>query len=86
MQSATMSSMKHQGLLELTRTLLVQQTMTSLLETLTQMIQTAGIAESVTLVLFASNSERVSFYGLDSHHQGCSSACTGPVASNVSSW
>lgn len=84
MQSATMSSMKHQGLLELTRTLLVQQTMTSLLETLTQMIQTAGIAESVTLVLFASNSERVSFYGLDSHHQGVSYQdetllATGPV-------
>lgn len=69
MQSATMSTTKHKGLLELTRTLLLQQTMTSLLETLTEVVQSAGIAESVTLILFDNNSERVSFYGFDSHHQ-----------------
>ncbi|MGC6387440.1 formate hydrogenlyase transcriptional activator FlhA [Ewingella sp. S1.OA.A_B6] len=64
-----MSITKHKGLLELTRTLLLQQTMTSLLETLTQVVQSAGIAEAVTLVLFNSNSDRVSFYGIDPHHQ-----------------
>ncbi len=69
MQSATMSITKHKGLLELTRTLLLQQTMVSLLETLTQVVQSAGIAEAVTLVLFDSNSDRVSFYGIDPHHQ-----------------
>ncbi len=69
MQSATMSTTKHKGLLELTRTLLLQQTMTSLLETLTQVARSAGIAEAVTLVLFDNNSERVSFYGIDAHHQ-----------------
>ncbi len=69
MQSATMSVTKHQGLLELTRTLLLQQTMTSLLETLTQVVQKTGIADAVTLVLFDSNSDRVSFYGIDPHHQ-----------------
>lgn len=84
MQSATMSTTKHKGLLELTRTLLLQQTMTSLLETLTQVIQTAGIAEAVTLVLFDNNSERVSFYGIDPHHQPVSYEdetllATGPV-------
>ena len=84
MQSATMSTTKHKGLLELTRTLLLQQTMASLLETLTKVIQTAGIAEAVTLVLFDNNSERVSFYGIDSHHQPVSyedetMLATGPV-------
>lgn len=84
MQSATMSTTKHKGLLELTRTLLLQQTMTSLLETLTQVVQSAGIAESVTLVLFDSTSERVSFYGIDPHHQPVSYEdetllATGPV-------
>ncbi|MFD3242221.1 formate hydrogenlyase transcriptional activator FlhA [Rahnella perminowiae] len=79
-----MSTTKHKGLLELTRTLLLQQTMTSLLETLTQVIQTAGIAEAVTLVLFDNNSERVSFYGIDPHHQPVSYEdetllATGPV-------
>ncbi|WP_374189543.1 formate hydrogenlyase transcriptional activator FlhA [Erwinia sorbitola] len=79
-----MSTTKHKGLLELTRTLLLQQTMTSLLETLTKVIQTAGIAEAVTLVLFDNNSERVSFYGIDSHHQPVSyedetMLATGPV-------
>jgi len=69
MQSATMSVTKHQGLLELTRTLLLQQTMTSLMETLTQVVQKTGIADAVTLVLFDSNSDRVSFYGIDPHHQ-----------------
>lgn len=84
MQSATMSITKHKGLLELTRTLLLQQTMTSLLETLTQVAQGAGIADSVTLVLFDNNSERVSFYGIDPHHQPVSYEdetllATGPV-------
>jgi len=64
-----MSTIRHKGLLELTRTLLLQQTMTSLLETLTQVIQSAGIAEAVTLVLFDNNGDRVSFYGIDPHHQ-----------------
>jgi len=64
-----MSVTKHQGLLELTRTLLLQQTMTSLMETLTQVVQKTGIADAVTLVLFDSNSDRVSFYGIDPHHQ-----------------
>ncbi|QQN35110.1 formate hydrogenlyase transcriptional activator FlhA [Rahnella aceris] len=84
MQSATMSTTKHKGLLELTRTLLLQQNMTSLLETLTQVVQSAGIAEAVTLVLFDNNSERVSFYGIDPHHQPVSYEdetllATGPV-------
>lgn len=84
MQSATMSITKHKGLLELTRTLLLQQTMTSLLETLTQVVQSAGIAEAVTLVLFDNNSDRVSFYGIDPHHQPVSYEdetllATGPV-------
>lgn len=84
MQSATMSITKHKGLLELTRTLLLQQTMTSLLETLTQVAQGAGIADSVTLVLFDNNSERVCFYGIDPHHQPVSYEdetllATGPV-------
>lgn len=84
MQSATMSITKHKGLLELTRTLLLQQTMTSLLETLTQVAQGAGIADTVTLVLFDNNSERVSFYGIDPHHQPVSYEdetllATGPV-------
>ncbi|WP_369964509.1 formate hydrogenlyase transcriptional activator FlhA [Rahnella variigena] len=79
-----MSITKHKGLLELTRTLLLQQTMTSLLETLTQVAQGAGIADSVTLVLFDNNSERVSFYGIDPHHQPVSYEdetllATGPV-------
>jgi len=84
MQSATMSITKHKGLLELTRTLLLQQTMTSLLETLTQVAQGAGIADTVTLVLFDNNSERVCFYGIDPHHQPVSYEdesllATGPV-------
>jgi len=79
-----MSITKHKGLLELTRTLLLQQTMTSLLETLTQVAQGAGIADTVTLVLFDNNSERVSFYGIDPHHQPVSYEdetllATGPV-------
>ncbi|WP_425061991.1 formate hydrogenlyase transcriptional activator FlhA [Rahnella variigena] len=79
-----MSITKHKGLLELTRTLLLQQTMTSLLETLTQVAQGAGIADTVTLVLFDNNSERVCFYGIDPHHQPVSYEdetllATGPV-------
>ncbi|MFS7195965.1 formate hydrogenlyase transcriptional activator FlhA [Rahnella inusitata] len=79
-----MSITKHKGLLELTRTLLLQQTMTSLLETLTQVVQSAGIAEAVTLVLFDNTSDRVSFYGIDPHHQPVSYEdetllATGPV-------
>lgn len=69
MPSTAMSVTKHKGLLELARTLLQQQNMTSLLETLTQVIQTAGIADAVTLVLFDDNSARVSFYGIDRQHQ-----------------
>ncbi|GGA35562.1 formate hydrogenlyase transcriptional activator FlhA [Hafnia psychrotolerans] len=69
MSSATMSITKHKGLLELTRVLLLQQTMASLLESLMQVVQSAGIAEAVTLVLFDNNSDRVSFYGIDPHHQ-----------------
>lgn len=89
MQSATMSTTKHKGLLELTRTLLLQQTMTSLLETLTQVAQSAGIAEAVTLVLFDNNSERVSFYGIDPHYQPVSYEdetllATGPVRALLS--
>ncbi|MCW6625400.1 formate hydrogenlyase transcriptional activator FlhA [Yersinia ruckeri] len=66
-----MSTIKHKGLLELTRTLLQQQNMASLLEALTHVVQQAGLAEALTLVLFDSNShsERVSFYGRDLHHQ-----------------
>ncbi|RJT45434.1 formate hydrogenlyase transcriptional activator FlhA [Rahnella woolbedingensis] len=94
MQSATMSITKHKGLLELTRTLLLQQTMTSLLETLTQVVQGAGIADAVTLVLFDiqaldNKSERVSFYGIDPHHQPVSYEdetllATGPVQALLS--
>ncbi|UIL50745.1 formate hydrogenlyase transcriptional activator FlhA [Pantoea agglomerans] len=84
MQSATMSTSPHQGLLELTRMLLLQQTMPALLQALNQLIQTAGMADSVSLVLFDNNSERVSFYGLDAHHQPISYQdqtllATGPV-------
>ncbi len=84
MQSATMSTSPHQGLLELTRMLLLQQTMPALLQALNQVIQTAGMADSVSLVLFDNNSERVSFYGLDAHHQPISYQdqtllATGPV-------
>lgn len=84
-----MSTTKNQGLLELTHTLLQQQSMTSLLASLTQVIQTASIADAVTLVLFDNNSERVSFYGLDSHHQPISykdetMLATGPVHSLLS--
>src|SRR5471030_1604966 len=53
MQSATMSIPKHKGLLE----------------TLTQVVQSARIADAVTLVLFDNTSSRVSFYGIDPHHQ-----------------
>lgn len=86
MQSATMSITKHKGILELTRTLLLQQTMTSLLETLTQVVQSAGIADAVTLVLFDNNNSRVSFYGIDPHHQPVNYEdetllATGPVRS-----
>ena len=69
MPSATTSITKNKGLLELARTLLQQQSMTSLLETLIQVVQTAGIADNVTLVLFDDNSARVSFYGIDAQHQ-----------------
>ncbi|WP_425272698.1 formate hydrogenlyase transcriptional activator FlhA [Rahnella woolbedingensis] len=89
-----MSITKHKGLLELTRTLLLQQTMTSLLETLTQVVQGAGIADAVTLVLFDiqaldNKSERVSFYGIDPHHQPVSYEdetllATGPVQALLS--
>ncbi|WP_409520416.1 formate hydrogenlyase transcriptional activator FlhA [Pantoea sp.] len=79
-----MSTSPHQGLLELTRMLLLQQTMPALLQALNQLIQTAGMADSVSLVLFDNNSERVSFYGLDAHHQPISYQdqtllATGPV-------
>ncbi|MHA6311285.1 formate hydrogenlyase transcriptional activator FlhA [Pantoea sp. S-LA4] len=79
-----MSTSPHQGLLELTRMLLLQQTMPALLQALNQVIQTAGMADSVSLVLFDNNSERVSFYGLDAHHQPISYQdqtllATGPV-------
>jgi formate hydrogenlyase transcriptional activator len=64
--------------------LLLQQTMPALLQALNQVIQTAGMADSVSLVLFDNNSERVSFYGLDAHHQPISYQdqtllATGPV-------
>jgi len=64
--------------------LLLQQTMPALLQALNQLIQTAGMADSVSLVLFDNNSERVSFYGLDAHHQPISYQdqtllATGPV-------
>lgn len=69
MHSATLSTSKHLGSLELTRTLLQQQTMTSLVTSLTRCVQLEGIADAITLVLFNSDSERVSFHGVDADHQ-----------------
>lgn len=67
--SATMSTKKHKGVLELTRTLLQQPSMAALTETLNQLVLNTGIAEKVSLVLFNDRSERVSFYGMDARHQ-----------------
>lgn len=66
---ATMSTKKHKGVLELTRTLLQQSSMAALTETVNQLARNTGIAESVSLVLFNHQSERVSFYGMDAHQQ-----------------
>ncbi|MDU4092773.1 MAG: formate hydrogenlyase transcriptional activator FlhA [Pantoea sp.] len=64
-----MSTKKHKGVLELTRTLLQQSSMAALTETVNQLARNTGIAESVSLVLFNHQSERVSFYGMDAHQQ-----------------
>jgi len=68
MQTATLSNTKQEGLLTLTRTLLRQQTMSSLLQALTQVVQRVNMAEAVTLLLFGNNA-RVHFYGTDAMHQ-----------------
>ena len=64
-----MNPRKQKGLLELTYSLLQQQSMTSLIETLNQTVQHAGIADAVSLVLFNGDGARVSFYGVDAHRQ-----------------
>ena len=84
MHSATISTSKHLGSLELTRTLLQQQTMTSLLASLTRCVQREGIADAMTLVLFNSDSERVSFHGIDAdcqpvYYEDETLLSTGPV-------
>ncbi|ROP59014.1 formate hydrogenlyase transcriptional activator [Enterobacter sp. BIGb0383] len=69
MHSATLSTSKHLGSLELTRNLLQQQTMTSLVTSLTRCVQLEGIADAITLVLFNNHSERVSFHAIDANDQ-----------------
>lgn len=64
-----MSIIKNKGLLELTRTLLLQQTMNALLTTLTQVVCDAGIAEAVTILMFNDKSDQVHFHGIDAHQQ-----------------
>ncbi|MGJ0481650.1 formate hydrogenlyase transcriptional activator FlhA [Pantoea agglomerans] len=89
MQNATMSTTEHNELLALTRTLLLQQTMPSLLATLQKVARKRGLADAVTLVLFDQNSARVSFYGLDEKQQPVSYEdetllATGPVQTLLS--
>jgi len=57
------------GLFELARALLSQCSLASLVEYVTQIVQKAGIADVVTLVLFEADGQRVSFNGIDLHHQ-----------------
>jgi len=68
-QSAIISAKKNKGLLELTRTLLLQQTMPALTKTLNRIVQNASYAEAASLVLFNSDSLRVSFHGMDAQRQ-----------------
>ncbi|MGK3144119.1 formate hydrogenlyase transcriptional activator FlhA [Pantoea sp. C2G6] len=89
MQNATPITTERKGLLELTRTLLLQPTMTSLLATLQQQVRQMSLADAVTLVLFGQQSPRVSFYGLDAGQQLVSYEdetllATGPVRTLLS--
>lgn len=63
------AQLEKQELLEITRTLLSQRSFTDLLLQLRQILQRLRLADQVTLVLFDTDSERVSFYGLDAHRQ-----------------
>jgi len=65
MPNATLSIKEQTGLLELTQRLLLQQNIASLLKIVQQEIQTRGLADAVTMVLFDQDQKRVSFYGLD---------------------
>lgn len=61
--------LEKQELLEITRMLLGQRSFNLLLPQLCQILQRLQLADSVALVLFEPNSERVSFHGLDQGQQ-----------------
>ncbi|MFS2222683.1 formate hydrogenlyase transcriptional activator FlhA [Pantoea sp. B65] len=69
MQIANSEIHTHYGLVELAQTLLSQRSFAALMDYVTKLVQKAGVADVVTLVLISADSQRVSFNGIDQHNQ-----------------